>query len=60
MPVSDTPRDWRVGCCGFPISLRRYAEEFSVVEVQQTFYQPPRFALSRSGGARRRLALNSL
>jgi uncharacterized protein YecE (DUF72 family) len=30
-----------VGCCGFPLSLRRYAEEFSVVEVQQTFYQPP-------------------
>jgi uncharacterized protein YecE (DUF72 family) len=41
MPVSDTPRNLRVGCCGFPVSLRRYAEVFSVVEVQQTFYQPP-------------------
>jgi uncharacterized protein YecE (DUF72 family) len=41
MPVCDTPRSLRVGCCGFPLSLRRYAEEFSVVEVQQTFYQPP-------------------
>jgi uncharacterized protein YecE (DUF72 family) len=30
-----------VGCCGFPLGLHRYAEEFSVVEVQQTFYQPP-------------------
>jgi uncharacterized protein YecE (DUF72 family) len=41
MVVCDTPRSLRVGSCGFPISLRRYAEEFSVVEVQQTFYQPP-------------------
>jgi uncharacterized protein YecE (DUF72 family) len=41
MAVCDTPGGVRVGCCGFPISLRRYAEDFSVVEVQQTFYQPP-------------------
>jgi uncharacterized protein YecE (DUF72 family) len=41
MPFPDMPRRLRVGCCGFPLSLRRYAEEFSVVEVQQTFYQPP-------------------
>jgi len=27
-----------VGCCGFPISLSRYARMFEVVEVQQTFY----------------------
>lgn len=33
--------DLRTGCCGFPISLARYAREFGVVEVQQTFYQPP-------------------
>jgi len=39
--VTDTPRNLRVGCCGLPVSLRRYAEGFSVVEVQQTFYQPP-------------------
>jgi uncharacterized protein YecE (DUF72 family) len=31
----------RVGCCGFPLSLTRYARVFRVVEVQQTFYQPP-------------------
>jgi len=41
MPACNTPASLRVGCCGFPLSLRRYAEEFSVVEVQQTFYQPP-------------------
>ncbi len=34
-------RDLRIGCCGFPESLARYASEFSVAEVQQTFYQPP-------------------
>ncbi len=32
----------KVGCCGFPISKRRYYEEFRVVEVQKTFYKPPR------------------
>jgi len=36
-----TLRDLRIGCCGFPVSLVRYAREFPVVEVQQTFYQPP-------------------
>ena len=41
MFVCDTSRSLRIGCCGFPLSLRRYAEEFSVVEAQQTFYQPP-------------------
>jgi uncharacterized protein YecE (DUF72 family) len=41
MAACDTPGGLRIGCCGFPLSLRRYAEEFSVVEVQQTFYQPP-------------------
>ena len=30
-----------VGCCGFPFALGRYAQTFPVVEVQQTFYQPP-------------------
>ncbi|RMD67926.1 MAG: DUF72 domain-containing protein [Gammaproteobacteria bacterium] len=32
----------KVGCCGFPMARRRYFERFSVVEVQKTFYQPPR------------------
>ncbi|MEJ2008107.1 MAG: DUF72 domain-containing protein [Acidobacteriota bacterium] len=33
--------DLRIGCCGFPVSLARYAGELRVAEVQQTFYQPP-------------------
>lgn len=35
------PPALRIGCCGFPLSLARYAQTFSVGEVQQTFYQPP-------------------
>ena len=33
---------YRIGCCGFPVSRKRYFEAFSVVELQQTFYQIPR------------------
>ncbi len=32
----------KVGCCGFPISKKKYYEEFMVVEVQKTFYKPPK------------------
>jgi len=32
----------RVGCCGFAGGRAKYFRAFSVVEVQQTFYQPPR------------------
>ena len=35
------PPGIRIGCCGFPQALSGYAKAFSVVEVQQTFYQPP-------------------
>jgi uncharacterized protein YecE (DUF72 family) len=31
----------KIGCCGFPLLKIPYAERFPVVEVQQTFYQPP-------------------
>jgi uncharacterized protein YecE (DUF72 family) len=31
----------KVGCCGFPVSREKYYENFDVVEIQQTFYQPP-------------------
>lgn len=34
--------DIRVGCCGFPKSQTAYYTQFSLVEVQQTFYKPPR------------------
>ncbi len=36
--------DVRVGLCGFTIGARDYVREFPVVEVQQTFYEPPRDA----------------
>lgn len=31
----------QIGTCGFSMSKEEYALKFSVVEVQQTFYQPP-------------------
>ncbi len=31
----------KVGCCGFPVSMKKYFSEFEVVEVQKTFYKPP-------------------
>ncbi len=31
----------KVGCCGFPVSMKKYFETFEVVEVQKTFYKPP-------------------
>lgn len=34
----------RVGCCGFPMAQARYFQRFDTVEVQQTFYDPPRLA----------------
>lgn len=33
-----------VGCCGFAGAMSTYADNFDVVEVQQTFYQPPQLA----------------
>jgi len=32
----------KVGCCGFPISMKKYSENFSLVELNSTFYQYPR------------------
>lgn len=32
----------QVGCCGFPLAQARYFRAFRLLEVQQTFYQPPR------------------
>jgi uncharacterized protein YecE (DUF72 family) len=34
----------RVGLCGFTMAFADYVREFPVVEVQQTFYEPPRDA----------------
>jgi len=30
-----------VGCCGFPVGRRKYYGMFNVVELQDTFYNPP-------------------
>jgi uncharacterized protein YecE (DUF72 family) len=32
----------KVGCCGFPVAHPKYFKTFPVVEIQQTFYQPPK------------------
>ena len=34
----------RIGTCGFGLAMSNYARSFSCVEVQHTFYQPPRLA----------------
>lgn len=42
MPPKDVPpMNVRVGLCGFTISMKTYALHFPVVEVQNTFYDPP-------------------
>jgi uncharacterized protein YecE (DUF72 family) len=35
-------RDVRVGCCGLRLARAEYFRRFPVVEIQHTFYQPPR------------------
>jgi uncharacterized protein YecE (DUF72 family) len=37
----------RVGCCGFAGSRASYFKRFPVVEVQQTFYEPPRLSTAQ-------------
>jgi uncharacterized protein YecE (DUF72 family) len=41
------PLEVRVGLCGFTIGFDDYLERFPVVEVQQTFYEPPQDATMR-------------
>jgi len=36
-----------IGCCGCPVSRKRYFEQFPVVEIQQTFYLPPQILLAQ-------------
>lgn len=36
------PMAVKVGCCGFPMAKAEYYRRFSVVEIQQTFYNLPR------------------
>lgn len=37
----------KVGLCGFTLGMRDYPRHFPVVEVQQTFYEPPSDAVMR-------------
>ena len=34
----------KVGCCGYPVSMKRYYENFSLVELNTTFYNYPRIS----------------
>ncbi len=34
----------RVGCCGYPVSMKKYRETFSLVELNNTFYNYPRIS----------------
>jgi uncharacterized protein YecE (DUF72 family) len=36
----------KVGCWGFPVAKIKYFDEFDIVELQQTFYQPPESSLA--------------
>jgi uncharacterized protein YecE (DUF72 family) len=40
--VAAPPERVRVGLCGFSMAIEDYPLRFPVVEIQQTFYQPPR------------------
>lgn len=37
----------RVGCCGFPEAHYKYFQRFKLVEIQKTFYQPPKLGTAR-------------
>jgi hypothetical protein len=37
----------KIGCCGFPVARQKYFEQFSTVEIQQTFYQLPTLSTAR-------------
>src|SRR5919108_1405557 len=41
-PAARASGSLHVGCCGWAGSQADYFQKFSVIEVQQTFYQPPR------------------
>jgi uncharacterized protein YecE (DUF72 family) len=37
----------RIGCCGFSEAHTKYFENFDLVEIQNTFYQPPKFTVAQ-------------
>jgi uncharacterized protein YecE (DUF72 family) len=40
-PGKDLGSPWRIGCAGFSMRLSEYFDRFNVVEVQESFYDPP-------------------
>src|SRR3954462_903884 len=36
-----------VGCCGWTEAQSRYFQDFPVIEIQTTFYQPPAVAVAK-------------
>src|ERR1041384_2697521 len=42
--AAGTQRVIKTGCCGFRLARTEYMRLFSVIEVQQTFYQPPQLS----------------
>src|ERR1041384_8737161 len=42
--AAGTQRVIKTGCCGFRLARTAYMRLFSVIEVQQTFYQPPQLS----------------
>jgi len=37
-----SPGGVHIGCCGFAAAMHEYVRRFDTVEIQQTFYEPPR------------------
>ncbi len=37
----------KVGCCGYPTSMKKYQESFSLVELNRTFYDYPQISTVR-------------
>lgn len=37
----------KIGCCGFPISQKRYYQEFECIEINSTFYQIPSLKIAQ-------------
>ncbi|MDI6916194.1 MAG: DUF72 domain-containing protein [Thermoplasmatales archaeon] len=36
----------KIGCCGFPVGMKKYFERFNAVEIQKTFYEIPEIKTS--------------
>ena len=36
----------KIGCCGFPTSKKKYFEKFNAIELEHTFYHPPRLIIA--------------